>query len=130
MGLGTWRETAVCARVNLATLWLFTDVTSPRSVSLLKFLLPNVINPAYWHKSWLDVSLAWQLFRDPRVPTYLKGIPVIVALYLLSPLDIIPGFLPVIGQLDDFALLLLGVATFNRLAPDEVVLEYRPPTGE
>ena len=50
----------------------------------------------------------------------------LVAIYLLSPLDLIPGFLPVIGQLDDFGLLLVTLSTFIRLAPDEVVKQYLP----
>jgi uncharacterized membrane protein YkvA (DUF1232 family) len=62
---------------------------------------------------------------DGRVSLPLKIFPVLIALYLLSPLDLIPGFLPLIGQLDDVGLLLIGLSTFIRLAPDEVVAEYR-----
>lgn len=49
-----------------------------------------------------------------------------MAIYLLSPLDLIPDFLPVIGQLDDFGLLLMALSAFIRLAPDDVVHEYLP----
>lgn len=91
----------------------------------LKFL-PNLVNPNYWKKMWAEVKLVWQLMADGRVPIYLKIIPLIVGLYLLSPLDLIPGFLPIIGQLDDFGLLLVGLSTFIRLAPAEVIDDYLP----
>jgi uncharacterized membrane protein YkvA (DUF1232 family) len=89
-------------------------------------VLPNLLNPNYWKKMWAEIALVWQLMRDGRVPIYLKIIPVLVALYLLSPLDLIPGFLPIIGQLDDFGLLLVGLSTFIRLAPKDVIEEYLP----
>lgn len=79
---------------------------------------------------WIEIKLALQLIVDRRVPIYLKILPFLVGLYLLSPLDLIPGFLPVIGQLDDFALLIIGVSVFIRLAPDDVVAEYLPEDVE
>ncbi len=92
--------------------------------------LPNLVNPNYWKKMWAEIALVWQLMADGRVPLYLKIIPVVVALYLLSPLDFIPGFLPIIGQLDDFALLLVGLSTFIRLAPKDVIEDYLPEDVE
>lgn len=89
-------------------------------------ILPNLFSPHYWKKMWAEIILVLQLMKDNRVPIYLKFLPVIVGLYLLSPIDLIPGFLPIIGQLDDFGLLLLGLSTFIRLAPDEVIDEYLP----
>lgn len=91
----------------------------------LRFI-PNVLNPHYWKKMWAEIKLVGQLMADSRVPVYLKVIPLLVALYLLSPLDLIPGFLPLIGQLDDFGLLLIGLSTFIRLAPREVIEAYLP----
>ncbi len=75
---------------------------------------------------WEEIKLVGQLMSDPRVPLYLKVFPVLVAVYLLSPLDLIPGFLPIIGQLDDFGLLVISLSTFIRLAPPEVVEDYLP----
>lgn len=75
---------------------------------------------------WGQISLVGQLMKDGRVPFYLKVIPVVVALYLLSPLDLIPGFLPLIGQLDDFGLLMVGLSTFIRMTPDDVIADYLP----
>ena len=95
----------------------------------LKYL-PNFFNPGYWKKMWAEIVLVGQLMKDGRVPVYLKVLPFLVGLYLLSPLDLIPGFLPLIGQLDDFGLLMVGLSTFIRLAPDEVVDEYLPKDVE
>jgi uncharacterized membrane protein YkvA (DUF1232 family) len=89
-------------------------------------ILPSLINPNYWKKTWAEIKLVWKLMLDGRVPIYLKIIPLIVGLYLLSPFDLIPGFIPIIGQLDDVGLLLLGISTFIRLAPDEVIADYTP----
>lgn len=94
-------------------------------MDLLLRLIPNIANPYYWQRVWNKVRLAWQVARDQRVPLRLKLIPLGVAAYLISPLDLVPGFLPIIGQLDDLALLMLGVNLFVRLAPQEVVAEYR-----
>lgn len=88
-------------------------------------LLPNVLSPGYWRKTWQELQLVWQLLRDPRVPKRQKALPAVVLAYLLSPFDLIPGFLPVIGQLDDFALLLLGLKAFVYIAPEELVVEYK-----
>jgi len=92
---------------------------------MIERLLPNVISPGYWRKTWRDLRLVWQLLRDPRVPIYQKALPGIVLAYLLSPFDLIPGFLPVIGQLDDFALMLLGLKAFTYIAPDDLVTQYK-----
>lgn len=89
-------------------------------------LLPNIFSPHYWKKTWTEIKLVWQLMKDDRVPLYLKAIPFIVVVYLVMPFDLIPGFIPIIGQLDDVGLLLLGLSTFIRLAPDEVIEDYTP----
>ena len=70
--------------------------------------------------------LIWRLFGDPRVATTTKVIiPALVGLYVLSPIDLIPDVLPVLGQLDDVALLLLGANLFIQFCPPEVVREHR-----
>lgn len=60
--------------------------------------------------------------RDPRTPFWLRAIAVLVAAYALSPIDLIPDFIPVIGYLDDLLLVPLGLALVVRLAPP-IVLE-------
>jgi len=68
--------------------------------------------------------LVWGLARDPRVPTQQKLVLGAMAAYLAFPLDIIPDFIPVLGQLDDVAVLLLGLDWFIRNAPPDVVEEH------
>ncbi len=69
--------------------------------------------------------LAWRLLRDSRVPGWVKAIPIAGLLYLLSPIDLIPGFaLPGLGQVDDLVLLLLALKTFVDLSPPGVVREH------
>jgi uncharacterized membrane protein YkvA (DUF1232 family) len=74
---------------------------------------------------WLEVRLTWRLLRDPRVPMWSKAIPVAAAIYVISPIDLIPGFILLLGQLDDLAIFVLGMRAFQHFAPDEVVAEHR-----
>jgi uncharacterized membrane protein YkvA (DUF1232 family) len=76
------------------------------------------------------VRLCWSLWRDRRVPKYLKGMLVVALLYVLSPVDLIPEFLvPLVGQLDDATLLLLASYIFIRWSPQEVVSEHMASIG-
>lgn len=68
-------------------------------------------------------ALAWAMYRDPRIPTRLRLIPPALVLYLAMPIDIVPDFLPVIGQLDDLVIVLLGVALLLRFAGRDVIEE-------
>ena len=68
--------------------------------------------------------------RDPRVPWYAKALAIAVAAYALSPIDLIPDFIPVIGYLDELLILPLGIWLVVRLIPDEVMVEYRAIANE
>lgn len=68
--------------------------------------------------------LIWALARDPRVPTRQKLVLGAIAGYLVFPIDIIPDFIPVLGQLDDLGVLIFGLDFFIRNAPKEVVEEH------
>ena len=59
--------------------------------------------------------------RDPRTPLLVRIWAVLVAAYALSPIDLIPDFVPVIGYLDDLLLISLGLALVVRLTPPEVI---------
>ena len=65
--------------------------------------------------------LVWGLARDGRVPAPQKLILAGIVGYLLMPLDLIPDFIPVLGQLDDLAVVLLGIDLFIKSAPADVV---------
>ena len=63
--------------------------------------------------------------RDPRTPLLVRALAVFVAAYALSPIDLIPDFIPVIGYLDDLLLVPLGLALVVRLTPPEVLESAR-----
>jgi uncharacterized membrane protein YkvA (DUF1232 family) len=69
------------------------------------------------------IALAGVLMRDERIPTGLRMLPPLLILYLALPLDLIPDFIPVIGQIDDVAVLLVGGALMLRFAPIGVLEE-------
>ena len=91
---------------------------------MLSKWIPTGINPNYWRGMVQELKLIWNLLKDGRTPLYLKAFPLLVALYLLSPFDLVPAFIPVLGQLDDAGLLLLAMKGFIRLAPEEIVAEH------
>ena len=71
------------------------------------------------------LRLAWRLWTDPRVPAWLKAlVPVMVGLYILFPSDLLPDFIPLLGQLDDLVILLLAVKAFIELCPTHLVREH------
>ena len=79
---------------------------------------------------WHSLRLAWRLLGDARVSPLLKGlIPGLAVLYLLFPIDLLPDFLPLAGQVDDLVLFLLGLKFFIELSPREVVEEHRRAMG-
>jgi uncharacterized membrane protein YkvA (DUF1232 family) len=63
--------------------------------------------------------------RDPRVPWYAKPLAIVIAGYALSPIDLIPDFIPVLGYLDDVILLPLGIVLAIRLIPPEIMTQHR-----
>ena len=68
--------------------------------------------------------LVWGLARDPRVPTQQKLVLAGIAAYLAFPIDVIPDFIPVIGEFDDLAVLIFGLDWFIRNAPADVVDDH------
>jgi uncharacterized membrane protein YkvA (DUF1232 family) len=63
--------------------------------------------------------------RDPRVPWYAKAAAMAVAAYALSPIDLIPDFIPVLGYLDDLIIVPAGILLVVRLIPPELMREFR-----
>ena len=63
--------------------------------------------------------------RDPRVPWYVKALAIAVAAYALSPIDLIPDFIPIVGYLDDLVIVPLGVWLVVSLIPAEIMAECR-----
>ena len=71
------------------------------------------------------VLALWLAARDPRVPWLAKAVAAVVAAYALSPIDLIPDFIPVVGYLDDLILVPLGILLAVRLIPPELMAEFR-----
>jgi uncharacterized membrane protein YkvA (DUF1232 family) len=63
--------------------------------------------------------------RDPRTPWYAKAFGALVIGYALSPIDLIPDFIPILGYLDDVILLPLGIALLLRMVPRHVMEDAR-----
>ena len=72
-----------------------------------------------------DVHALYLASRDPRVPWYAKALAVPVAGYALSPIDLIPDFIPVVGYLDDVIIVPLGIMLVVRLIPPDIMAEHR-----
>ncbi|MFM8594825.1 MAG: YkvA family protein [Chloroflexota bacterium] len=76
-----------------------------------------------------QAQLAWKLLRDPRVSAAKFIVPALAVIYFFSPIDLIPDFFLGIGQIDDVgimvALAMLAIKLMPKVAPAEVVAEYR-----
>src|SRR5580765_3620072 len=67
----------------------------------------------------------WYCRADPRTPLAAKILAALVVAYAISPIDLIPDFIPVLGQLDDLLIVPLGIYLALRLIPPEVLQEAR-----
>lgn len=64
-------------------------------------------------------------YRDPRVPWYAKVLIAFVVVHTLSPVDLIPDFIPVLGYLDDLIIAPLGIVLALKMIPEDVMDESR-----
>lgn len=83
-----------------------------------------------WLKRWAhelreDAHAVYLAARDPRVPWYAKLLAIAITGYVLSPIDLIPDFVPVLGLIDDLLLVPLGIWITLRLIPRGLVAEHR-----
>ncbi|MEQ1670017.1 MAG: YkvA family protein [Hyphomicrobium sp.] len=72
-----------------------------------------------------EIAILAAAVRDPRTPWYAKALGVIVVAYAVSPIDLIPDFIPVLGFLDDVILLPLGIWAVRKMIPADVMAEHR-----
>lgn len=70
------------------------------------------------------LKLVFRLMLDRRIPLGLKLILPVAAIYLISPLDIVPDILPVLGRVDDILVILIALAIFLGMAPRKIVAEH------
>jgi uncharacterized membrane protein YkvA (DUF1232 family) len=78
---------------------------------------------------WRTGRLALRLLRDSRVPLGAKLIFGATVVYLLSPLDIVPDWIPVLGQADDVMVLMAGLNLFLKACPRWLVQEHESDLG-
>ena len=73
----------------------------------------------------LETYALYLAYRDPRVPWYAKVFTLLVVAYALSPIDLIPDFIPVLGYLDDLLLVPLSIYIALKMIPGRVMQECR-----
>lgn len=113
-----WLKLILMAAVVMVALWGLLVVLATRlPPGLLKDLAGFL--PAC-------VTLVRRLRADPRVPWQAKAAVVVAGLWVLSPIDLLPEFLPVIGPLDDVVVVALALRYAARRVPREVLLEAWP----
>jgi uncharacterized membrane protein YkvA (DUF1232 family) len=81
-------------------------------------------------KSWArnlkrDIVALWLAARDPRVPLHVKLAAGAIAAYALSPIDLVPDFIPILGYLDDLIIVPIGVLLVIRMLPPALMAELR-----
>jgi uncharacterized membrane protein YkvA (DUF1232 family) len=67
------------------------------------------------------ITLLWAMFRDPAVPIHARAVLPLLAAYLAFPFDLIPDFIPILGQLDDLLVIAAGLGLFLMLTPAGVI---------
>ncbi len=70
------------------------------------------------------VRLAANMARDDRVPTRAKAALIVGGAYVVSPIDLVPGIIPVLGQIDDLIVIMLALGAATRMCPPQLVEEH------
>jgi uncharacterized membrane protein YkvA (DUF1232 family) len=78
---------------------------------------------------WREVRVARRILRDPRTPRLARLLLAAGIAYAVSPIDLIPDFVPVLGHLDDMLIVPLLLAAGIALVPRELVREHRRGVG-
>lgn len=85
-----------------------------------------ISNTKQWARAIMrDVHAIWLAARDPRTLWLAKALALVVAAYAVSPIDLIPDFIPVLGYVDDIIIVPLGIMLVVKLIPPEVMNEHR-----
>jgi uncharacterized membrane protein YkvA (DUF1232 family) len=83
------------------------------------------MGPSLAHRIRTEAHAVWLAARDPRTPLYAKLFGLMIAAYALSPIDLIPDFIPVLGLVDDVILIPIGVWLFEKMIPRDQFAEHR-----
>lgn len=73
---------------------------------------------------WRSARLTYRLLRDSRVPLMAKMVFYVTVVYMLSPFDFVPDWIPVLGQADDLVAIMAGLNLFFRACPSWLVQEH------
>jgi uncharacterized membrane protein YkvA (DUF1232 family) len=114
----TWVRALVVAGVVLVATWGLMIVLAARLPDGVLKDLASLLPAA--------VTTARRLRRDPAVPRSAKVAVLIAGLWVLSPIDLLPEFLPVIGPLDDVVVVAIALRYAARKVPPEVLFEAWP----
>lgn len=95
-------------------------------------VVPRLIKPAWYARLKRRASRlkrqVWALFlafKDPRTPLLARVVIIVAVAYAVSPIDLIPDFIPILGQLDDLLILPILVALAIRMIPPDVTVRCR-----
>jgi len=72
-----------------------------------------------------EIYVAYFVFRHPDVPWYSKFLAAVAVGYVISPIQLIPTFIPLVGVLDDLLVLVVAIKVMRRITPDEALAECR-----
>lgn len=72
-----------------------------------------------------EAHVFYFLLKHPSTPWYAKAVAALAAGYVLSPIQLIPNFIPVIGTLDDLLVLFIGIKLVQKITPADVLTECR-----
>jgi len=72
-----------------------------------------------------EIDALYLCSKDPRIPWYAKAFAFFILGYALSPIDLIPDFIPIIGYLDDVILIPIGIACLIKMIPKDILNECR-----
>ena len=70
-----------------------------------------------------DVLILYYAWKNPKTPAYVRGLLVLMTIYVISPIDIIPDYLPFLGIADDLTIVPAGILALTQLLPKQVRLE-------
>jgi uncharacterized membrane protein YkvA (DUF1232 family) len=72
-----------------------------------------------------EIYVLYLAYKDPRVPWYAKAFMLVVIAYFLSPIDLIPDFIPVLGYVDDLIIVPAGIFLALKMIPRDVIEDCR-----
>ena len=82
-------------------------------------------NPSLFERLRIDAHAIWLAARDERTPWHARAFGLLIAAYALSPIDLIPDFIPILGLVDDAIIIPAGIWLFLKMLPKDLFEEHR-----